>query len=140
MAGAQAFSIWLSRSPPHALEVTGDLDNRENHDGRSGSDLGIGLTGCDGEIDERPREGGFFFSLSRHIFGMTEVTRKLAYACPSPLSNADRPRSVGTPVRWQRAVHREGIVKVEREFHFAFFEKWIYFYILHSRLQNYFCC
>jgi hypothetical protein len=28
--------------------------------GRHGNDLGAGLTGCGGGIDERPREEGFF--------------------------------------------------------------------------------
>jgi hypothetical protein len=35
----------------------------------------------------------------------------------SPLWITDRPRPVGTPVRWERAVHREGIDS--RSFHFA---------------------
>jgi hypothetical protein len=33
--------------------------------------------GCGGGIDERPREEGFFASLSPPIFGKTEVTREL---------------------------------------------------------------
>jgi hypothetical protein len=36
-----------------------------------------GLTGWGGGIDERPREEGFFASLSPPIFGKTEVTREL---------------------------------------------------------------
>jgi hypothetical protein len=46
----------MSRPPPPALEVTGNLDEEESRDGRSGNDLGAGLTGCDGGIDERQRE------------------------------------------------------------------------------------
>jgi hypothetical protein len=32
---------------------------------------------------------------------------------PSSLPNADRPRPVGTPVRWERAQHREGRAAVK---------------------------
>jgi hypothetical protein len=53
---ALAFSIRLSQSTLPAFEVTGDLDTEENRDGRSGNELTTGLTGCDGGIDERPRE------------------------------------------------------------------------------------
>jgi hypothetical protein len=95
-------------STPHALEVTGDLDQQDIRDGRSGYDLGAGHTGCDGGIDERPHEEGVFASLSPPFSGKTEVTRELDEVGPSPLSNADRPRPVGTPVWWERAVHREG--------------------------------
>jgi hypothetical protein len=35
--------------------MTGDLDLKGSRDGRSGYDLGAGLKGCDGGIDERPR-------------------------------------------------------------------------------------
>jgi hypothetical protein len=66
------------------------------------------LTGWGGGIDERPREEGFFASLSPPIFGKTEVTRELDQAGLASLPNADRPRPVGTPVRWERAEHREG--------------------------------
>ena len=45
--------------------------------GRSGYDLGVGLTGCDGGIDERSREEGFFASLSPPISGKIEVMREL---------------------------------------------------------------
>jgi hypothetical protein len=51
--------FFLSRSPPHALEVTGDLDKQEIRDGRSVKDLGTGLTGCDGGVDGRLREEVF---------------------------------------------------------------------------------
>jgi hypothetical protein len=51
-----SFFIGVSRSPPPAVEGTGDLDYEESRDGRSGNDLGVGLTGCDGGIDKRPRE------------------------------------------------------------------------------------
>jgi hypothetical protein len=57
--------------------LTGDLDKEESRAGRSGNDLGAGFTGCGGGIDERPREEGFFASLSPPIFGKTEVTREL---------------------------------------------------------------
>jgi hypothetical protein len=63
--------------PPPALEVTGDLDKEERRVCRRGNDLGAGLTGCGGGIDERPREERFFASLSLPIFGKTEVTREL---------------------------------------------------------------
>jgi hypothetical protein len=53
--------VWLYRSPPlPSLEVTGDLDKEESRDMMSDNDLGTGLTGCDGGIDERPREEGLF--------------------------------------------------------------------------------
>jgi hypothetical protein len=42
--------------------VPGDLDYEESRDGRSTYDLGAGLSGCDGGIDERPREESFFGS------------------------------------------------------------------------------
>jgi hypothetical protein len=86
----------------------GDLDNEENRDGRSGYDLGVGLTGCDGGIDERPCEEFFYVSLSPPFSGKTEVTRELDKACQSTFSNADWPRPVGTAVRWERTMHREG--------------------------------
>jgi hypothetical protein len=57
--------------------VTGDLDKEESRGGRSGYDLGAGHTGCDGGIDERPREEGFFASLSPPFSGKTEVAREL---------------------------------------------------------------
>jgi hypothetical protein len=45
--------------PPHALDVTVDLDKEKRLVGRSDNDLGAGSTGCDGGIDERLREEGF---------------------------------------------------------------------------------
>jgi hypothetical protein len=57
--------------------VTGDLDKEDRRVGGRGNDLGAGLTGCDGGIDERRREEGFFPSLSPPIFGKTEVTWEL---------------------------------------------------------------
>jgi hypothetical protein len=70
--------LFVSVPPPPALiEVTRDLEKQENRDGRSGYDLEAWLTGCDGGIDERPREEGFFASLSPHFSGNTEVTREL---------------------------------------------------------------
>jgi hypothetical protein len=51
--------LYISWSPPLALEVTGDLDEEERGVGRSGYDLGAGSTGCNGGIDEQLREKGF---------------------------------------------------------------------------------
>ena len=77
-AGAPFFSyVCVSRSPPPVLEMTGDLDKEDRRVGRRGNDLGAGLTGCGGGIDERPYEEGFLASLSPPIFGKTEVTRDL---------------------------------------------------------------
>jgi hypothetical protein len=50
--------------------------------------------------------------------------RELQYLSgPPSLSYSDRPRPVGTPVRWEWAVHREGRAAVS----FEFFDKRIYF-------------
>jgi hypothetical protein len=57
--------------------MTGDLDNEELRAGRSGNDLGVGFTRCDGGVDKRLREEGLFVSLSPPIFGKTEVTREV---------------------------------------------------------------
>jgi hypothetical protein len=57
--------------------VAGDLDKEDHRVGGRGYDLGTGFAGCDSGIDERPREEGFFASLSPPIFGKTEVTREL---------------------------------------------------------------
>jgi hypothetical protein len=57
--------------------VTGDLDKEDRRVVVRGNDIGAGVTGCGGGIDERPREEGFFYSLSPPIFGKTEVTREL---------------------------------------------------------------
>jgi hypothetical protein len=77
-AGAPIFSfVCVSRPPPPALEVTGDLGKEDRRVGRRGNDLGAGPTGCGGGIDERPRLKGFFASVSPPIFGKTEVTREL---------------------------------------------------------------
>jgi hypothetical protein len=55
-AGAPCFPyVGVSRSPPHALEVTGNLDKKDRRVGRRGNDLGAGLTGLGGGIDEQPR-------------------------------------------------------------------------------------
>jgi hypothetical protein len=98
----------LSRSLPLALEVTGDHDNEESCDGRSGNELETGITGYDVGIDERPCEEGFFASLCLSISGKTEVMRELNKAGPCPLSNASRPsRPLGTLVQWERSVHRQ---------------------------------
>jgi hypothetical protein len=66
--------------------VTGDLDKEESRDGRSGYDLGAGLTGCDGGVDGRPREEDFFASLSPPFSGKTEVMRELGW----PVDPLDR--------------------------------------------------
>jgi hypothetical protein len=57
--------------------VTGDLDKEDRRVGRCGNDLGAGLTGCGGGIDERPCEEGFIACLSLPIFGKTKVTLEL---------------------------------------------------------------
>jgi hypothetical protein len=62
---------------PTVLEVTGDLDKEERRAGRSGIDLGAGLTGFEGGINERLREEGFSASLSPPLFGKAEVRREL---------------------------------------------------------------
>jgi hypothetical protein len=51
-ATAIAFYVRLSQSPQYTLEVTGDFGLEESLDGMSVNDLGAGLTGCDGGIDE----------------------------------------------------------------------------------------
>jgi hypothetical protein len=55
-----AYVSWPLPPPPPALEVPGDLDVEVSRDRRSGECLGLRLTGCDGGIDERPREEFFF--------------------------------------------------------------------------------
>jgi hypothetical protein len=55
--------MWYFLPPPHALEVTGDLDKEESRDGRNGYDLGAGLTGCDGGIDRVKRVFSLAFPL-----------------------------------------------------------------------------
>jgi hypothetical protein len=57
--------------PPPALEVTWDLDKEESRDGRSGNGLWTGLTGCDGAIDEQPREE--FFSLAFPLLSLART-------------------------------------------------------------------
>jgi hypothetical protein len=57
--------------------VTGDLDKEERRAGRSGNDLGTGLTGFEGGINERPREEGVSANLCPPLFGKAEVTREL---------------------------------------------------------------
>jgi hypothetical protein len=58
--------------------VTGDLEKEKSRDGKSGNDLGTGLTGCDGGIDEQPRKEFFSLAFPLHpISGKTEVTREL---------------------------------------------------------------
>jgi hypothetical protein len=57
--------------------VTRDLDTEERRARRSGNDLGAGLKGCDGGVENRLLEEGYFASLSPPIFGKAEVTRGL---------------------------------------------------------------
>jgi hypothetical protein len=54
----------VSRSPPRALDVTGDLDMEDSRVGRRGNDLEAGLTGCGGGIDEHPRGEDFLPTIS----------------------------------------------------------------------------
>jgi hypothetical protein len=56
--GSLTYTFFMS-PPPLAIEGTRDLDNEERRDGRSGIDHGMGLTGCDGGIDNRLRQEGF---------------------------------------------------------------------------------
>jgi hypothetical protein len=56
-------TVYVSRSLPPTLEVTGDLDKEDRRVERSGYDLGAGTTGCDGGINERLREGWPSFPL-----------------------------------------------------------------------------
>jgi hypothetical protein len=64
------------------------------------------------------RQEGFFASLSLPFSGKTEVMWELDKVGPSTFSKADRPRPVGTPVRWERP----SIAKVEQQFYFAFLD------------------
>jgi hypothetical protein len=70
-------SVYVSRSPPPALEVTGDLDKEEGSRRWARLRPWGGATRCDGGVDERPREEGSSASLAPPIFGKTEVTREL---------------------------------------------------------------
>jgi hypothetical protein len=63
--------------PPTCPRRDGDVDKEECRAGRSGNDLGAGSTVCDGGVDKRLREEGFYASLSLPIFGKTEVAREL---------------------------------------------------------------
>jgi hypothetical protein len=94
--------------PPTCPRGDGGPRRGGSRDGKSGYDLGAGLTECDGGIDERPREEIYFASMSPPFSGKTEVMRELDKASPSTLSNADHARPIGTPVRWELTVHREG--------------------------------
>jgi hypothetical protein len=77
---ANFFYVCVSRSPLPALEVTGDLDKEDRRVGRRGNDLGAGLTGCGGGIDERPREEVFLPTF--------------------PLLSSARPKSRGARLGW----------------------------------------
>jgi hypothetical protein len=57
--------------------MTGDLDYEGSRDGSNLCDLGAGMTGCDGGIDEQPREEGFSASPLPPFSGKAEVTQEL---------------------------------------------------------------
>jgi hypothetical protein len=94
---------------------------RENRDGKSGYDLGAVLTGCDGGIDEPPREG-FFASPSLPFIGKTGSYIRLGRR-PSraPIGLG---RSSAPAVWWKRSVHRKGRAAISFCIHL---DKWIYF-------------
>jgi hypothetical protein len=95
---ADFFYARVSRSPLPALEVLGDLDKEDSRVGRRGNDLGAGRTGCGGGIDERPREEGYFASLSPPIFGQTEVSRELDWLARRPSRTPTRLGRSAPPV------------------------------------------
>jgi hypothetical protein len=75
---ARFSSVWQSWSPHLPSRRRRTATRRKSRVGRSGYDLGAGLTGCDGGIDDQPREEGFLASLSPPFYGkMTEVAREL---------------------------------------------------------------
>jgi hypothetical protein len=97
---ASFFYVCVSRFPPPALDVTGDLDKEDRRVGRRGNDLGGGLTGCGGRIDEHPREEGFFASLFLPIWqDRSQAGARLGWPVVPPErrpANAGRhPGSVG---------------------------------------------
>jgi hypothetical protein len=104
--------------------VTGDLDKQKNRDGRSGKNLGTGLTGCDGGVEGRLREE--VFSPTFLLLSSARPKSSRSYnICP-----ARHPSR--TPIGLGRSAPRlDGsgpwIVKVEQQFHFPFLDKWIYF-------------
>jgi hypothetical protein len=71
--------VWHPGGNAHAhAALLSDVPHDDSHVHVSlGYDLGAGLTGCNGGIDERPREEGFFASLSPPFPGKTEATRGL---------------------------------------------------------------
>jgi hypothetical protein len=69
-AGALVFLSGNLGPHPLALEVTGTSTRRKASTRRRS-------TGCDGGIDKRPQEEGFFASLSPPFPGKTEVSREL---------------------------------------------------------------
>jgi hypothetical protein len=118
----------------------GDLDKDEEiRDGRRDNDLGTGLvTGCDGRVDERPREE--IFSLVFPLLSPARPKSRAVARLGWPVAHLSR-----TPIGPGRAVPRFGgsgtcIVKVEQQFRFAFLDKRTYFQICLSRSQNSFCC
>jgi hypothetical protein len=91
----------------------------------SGYDHGAGLTGCDGGIDERPREGRF--SLAFPLLSPARPTSRM-----SKIRVARRPSR--TQIGLGRSAPRLGgsgpcIVKVEQQLYFAFLDKWLYLFI-----------
>jgi hypothetical protein len=76
-AGAPSFPfVFVSRSPPPTLKVTGDPDKEKRRVGRSGNDRGAGSTRCDAGINERLREEEFLLAF--------------------PLLSSARPKSLGS--------------------------------------------
>jgi hypothetical protein len=101
--------------------VTRDLDEEERRDGRSGSDFGTGLSGMAsaGSIsDYVRRDFSPVFPLLSPARPKSRGSKIRLARRPSRFSNAVRPRPVGTPVRWERAVHREA--RSNNNFYFAF--------------------
>jgi hypothetical protein len=76
--------------------------------GGAATAFGLGLIDAKAGLTSERVRRGFPASLFPRFSGKTEVTRELDKAGPSPISNADRPRPVGNPVRWERVVHHEG--------------------------------
>jgi hypothetical protein len=102
--------------PPTSPRGDGGPRLGTSRDGRSGYDLGPGLTGCDGGIDERPREDGYFASLYPPFCGKTEVN------AGTRLARRPSRTPIGTPVRWERAVNREARAAVS----FCILDNWIF--------------
>jgi hypothetical protein len=90
----------------------GTSTRRKVATGEAATTLGRGLRDATaGSTSDRVRRG---YSLAFPL---------LSPVGPSPLSNADRPRTVGTTARWDHAVHR-GVGRAT--FHFAFLYMWLF--------------